>query len=194
MFLIAVCDHNNPQPDLFNIVIALSTYISFLNLFFLIEVSDHSLAEAFSTLSTNNLFLMCTLHIAHHIYDHFMLIAQECCCFWPQQCVELNPQPGGSLFNIEHSNQGLITFPGGVPLLTKGLWTNKHKCCSPLVTLCSDGIQAGGIGVSGSTVENDKAVAQVIFLKSKDALEVMLVSQSFSQSVITLTWLVSWYL
>jgi len=30
-------------------------------------------------------------------------------------------QPGGSLFNIEHSNQGLITFPGGVPLITKGL-------------------------------------------------------------------------
>merc|ERR1712203_1160138 len=25
-------------------------------------------------------------------------------------------QPGGSLFNIEHSNQGLITFPGGIPL------------------------------------------------------------------------------
>merc|ERR1712050_128336 len=53
-------------------------------------------------------------------------------------------QPGGSLFNIEHSNQGLITFPGGVPLLTK------------------DGKQAGGIGVSGSTVENDKAVAQAV--------------------------------
>merc|ERR1711974_106008 len=52
-------------------------------------------------------------------------------------------QPGGSLFNIEHSNQGLITFPGGVPLMTK------------------DGKQAGGIGVSGSTVEIDKAVAQV---------------------------------
>merc|ERR1712168_1048639 len=51
-------------------------------------------------------------------------------------------QPGGDLFNIEHSNQGLITFPGGVPLITK------------------DGKQAGGIGVSGSTVENDKAVAQ----------------------------------
>merc|ERR1712004_45790 len=51
-------------------------------------------------------------------------------------------QPGGSLFNIEHSNQGLITFPGGVPLITR------------------DGKQAGGIGVSGSTVENDKAVAQ----------------------------------
>ena len=25
-------------------------------------------------------------------------------------------QPGGSLYNIEHSNNGLITFPGGVPV------------------------------------------------------------------------------
>ena len=25
-------------------------------------------------------------------------------------------QPGGALFNIEHSNNGLITFPGGVPI------------------------------------------------------------------------------
>merc|ERR1712183_1248318 len=25
-------------------------------------------------------------------------------------------QPGGPLFNIEHSNSGLITFPGGIPL------------------------------------------------------------------------------
>ena len=25
-------------------------------------------------------------------------------------------QPGGSLFGIEHSNGGLITFPGGVPI------------------------------------------------------------------------------
>ena len=25
-------------------------------------------------------------------------------------------QPGGSLFNIEHSNGGLISFPGGVPI------------------------------------------------------------------------------
>ena len=24
-------------------------------------------------------------------------------------------QPGGPLFNIEHSNNGLITFPGGLP-------------------------------------------------------------------------------
>ena len=25
-------------------------------------------------------------------------------------------QPNGSLYNIEHSNGGLITFPGGIPL------------------------------------------------------------------------------
>merc|ERR1711934_1180130 len=51
-------------------------------------------------------------------------------------------QPGGALFNIEHSNNGLITFPGGIPL-TSG-----------------SGQLIGGIGVSGSTVENDKIVAE----------------------------------
>lgn len=50
-------------------------------------------------------------------------------------------QPGGPLFNIEVSNEGLITFPGGVPIR------------SP------DGKVIGAIGVSGSTVENDRAVA-----------------------------------
>merc|ERR1712241_858371 len=51
-------------------------------------------------------------------------------------------QPGGSLFNIEHSNNGLITFPGGIPLRS------------------SSGQMIGGIGVSGSTVEDDKMVAE----------------------------------
>ncbi len=50
-------------------------------------------------------------------------------------------QPGGPLFNIEHSNGGLITFGGGMPIK------------SP------DGEIIGAIGVSGSTVENDRAVA-----------------------------------
>src|SRR5215211_5252112 len=50
-------------------------------------------------------------------------------------------QPGGPLYGIEVSNQGLITFPGGVPLKT------------------SDGTIIGAIGVSGSTVENDHTVA-----------------------------------
>jgi uncharacterized protein GlcG (DUF336 family) len=50
-------------------------------------------------------------------------------------------QPGGPLFNIEVSNGGLITFPGGLPL---------HG---------ADGTIIGAIGVSGSTVENDHTVA-----------------------------------
>lgn len=50
-------------------------------------------------------------------------------------------QPGESLFGIEHSNGGLITFPGGVPILNKA------------------GEVIGAIGVSGSSVENDHAVA-----------------------------------
>lgn len=51
-------------------------------------------------------------------------------------------QPGGALFNIEHSNGGLITFPGGIPLKS------------------SDGTIIGAIGVSGSTVEDDHKVAE----------------------------------
>jgi len=50
-------------------------------------------------------------------------------------------QPGGPLYGIEHSNDGLITFPGGVRLKN------------------SKGDIIGAIGVSGSTVENDHAVA-----------------------------------
>lgn len=50
-------------------------------------------------------------------------------------------QPGGSLFGIEHSNGGLITFPGGVPIRNR------------------DGVVIGAVGVSGSIVENDHAVA-----------------------------------
>ncbi len=51
-------------------------------------------------------------------------------------------QPGQSLFNIEHSNGGLITFPGGVIIKNKA------------------GEVIGAIGVSGSTVENDHEVAK----------------------------------
>ncbi len=50
-------------------------------------------------------------------------------------------QPGGALFNIEHSNGGLISFPGGVPIKN------------------AEGEIIGAIGVSGSSVENDHAVA-----------------------------------
>ncbi len=51
-------------------------------------------------------------------------------------------QPGGPLWGIEHSNDGLVSFPGGVPLRT------------------ADGTVFGAIGVSGSTIEDDYAVAE----------------------------------
>ncbi len=51
-------------------------------------------------------------------------------------------QPGGSLYNIEHSNGGLITFPGGIPIKNVS------------------GEIIGAIGVSGSSVENDHTVAE----------------------------------
>jgi uncharacterized protein GlcG (DUF336 family) len=50
-------------------------------------------------------------------------------------------QPGTSLYNIEHSNGGLITFPGGVVIKNAA------------------GEVIGAIGVSGSSVENDHEVA-----------------------------------
>ena len=51
-------------------------------------------------------------------------------------------QPGEPLYAIEHSNEGLITFPGGLPIVDE------------------QGVLVGAIGVSGSAVENDNAVAE----------------------------------
>ncbi|RBQ06671.1 GlcG/HbpS family heme-binding protein [Pedobacter miscanthi] len=50
-------------------------------------------------------------------------------------------QPGQPLYNIEHSNGGLITFPGGVVLKDE------------------TGQVIGAIGVSGGTVDQDHQVA-----------------------------------
>jgi uncharacterized protein GlcG (DUF336 family) len=52
-------------------------------------------------------------------------------------------QPGKSLYGIEHSNDGLITFAGGVPIYDE------------------NDVLIGGIGVSGDSVENDKMIALV---------------------------------
>merc|ERR1711915_619252 len=51
-------------------------------------------------------------------------------------------QPGQSVYGLEHSNGGLITFPGGVPLKNRS------------------GYFIGSIGVSGGTVEEDLVVAR----------------------------------
>ncbi|MEP2236988.1 MAG: heme-binding protein [Maribacter sp.] len=50
-------------------------------------------------------------------------------------------QPGGIIYNIELSNDGLMTFPGGVPIKNK------------------DGKVIGAIGVSGGTIEQDHEIA-----------------------------------
>jgi uncharacterized protein GlcG (DUF336 family) len=59
----------------------------------------------------------------------------------PTEALGALSQPGGPLYGIEVSNGGLITFPGGLPLKA------------------DDGTVIGAIGVSGSTVEDDRAVA-----------------------------------
>jgi len=51
-------------------------------------------------------------------------------------------QPGGPLYGIEFSNDGLITFGGGLPIKNQS------------------GEIIGAIGVSGSTVDNDVKCAQ----------------------------------
>ena len=63
-------------------------------------------------------------------------------CFFTMGSGELGKlsQPGKPLYGIEVSNGGLITFPGGLPII-------------------QDGVLFGAIGVSGSSVENDNKVA-----------------------------------
>lgn len=64
--------------------------------------------------------------------------------YFDMPTADLSPtvQPGESLYHIEFSNGGLITFPGGIPLMG------------------SDDTIIGAVGVSGSTVDNDQTVAE----------------------------------
>lgn len=50
-------------------------------------------------------------------------------------------QPGGIIYNIELSNNGLVSFPGGVPIKNK------------------EGKIIGAIGVSGGTIDQDHEIA-----------------------------------
>lgn len=75
----------------------------------------------------------------------------------------------GPLYGIEHSNGGLITFPGGLPLMTES------------------GELAGAIGVSGDTVDSDEQVAQAgvdAFRKLPNAVaDLPCISQSAANTV-----------
>ena len=63
-------------------------------------------------------------------------------CFFTMGSGELGrlSRPGKPLYGIEHSNGGLITFPGALPII-------------------QNGELFGAIGVRGSSVENDAKVA-----------------------------------
>lgn len=50
-------------------------------------------------------------------------------------------QPGGTLYGIERSNDGLISFPGGAVIKNKS------------------GVIIGAIGISGGTIEQDHMIA-----------------------------------
>ncbi|WP_299553710.1 heme-binding protein [Seonamhaeicola sp.] len=52
-------------------------------------------------------------------------------------------QPGGIIYNIELTNNGLVSFPGGLPIKNK------------------EGKIIGAIGVSGGTIDQDRAIATV---------------------------------
>lgn len=64
--------------------------------------------------------------------------------YFDMETSDLSPmvQPGEPLYHMEFSNDGLITFPGGIPLKL------------------DDGTVVGAVGVSGSTVDNDQKVAE----------------------------------
>ncbi|MBF0694674.1 MAG: heme-binding protein [Flavobacterium sp.] len=64
--------------------------------------------------------------------------------FFQMDTKEISPlvQPGKPLYAIEHSNNGLITFPGG------------------MVIKNADGNMIGAIGVSGGSVDEDHSVAE----------------------------------
>ncbi|MET9777931.1 heme-binding protein [Streptomyces sp. NPDC006367] len=51
-------------------------------------------------------------------------------------------QPGGPVYGIEHSNGGLISFGGGLPIMD------------------ADGRTVGAVGVSGGTADQDVHVAE----------------------------------
>ncbi len=51
-------------------------------------------------------------------------------------------QPGGPIYGVEHSNDGLITFGGGMPVKNR------------------KGEIIGAVAVSGSTIANDQAIVE----------------------------------
>ena len=72
------------------------------------------------------------------------MIIQKIARYFDMETAEIRKmsQPGEPLYGLEHSNGGLITSGGGIPL------KDAH------------GTVIGAVGVSGSTVDNDVKVAK----------------------------------
>lgn len=62
----------------------------------------------------------------------------------PTEVIGEMSQPGGPAWGVEHSNGGLVTFAGGLP-----------------VAVGADRV-VGAVGVSGGSVEQDRAIAQAV--------------------------------
>ena len=62
----------------------------------------------------------------------------------PSSSIGEMSQPGGQVYGIEATNGGLISFGGGLPLVT------------------GDGTAVGAVGVSGGTADQDVVVAEAI--------------------------------
>ena len=69
-------------------------------------------------------------------------------------------QPGKPVYGLEHSNDGLITFPGGVDLRFGSFIKFKKDNNIFFVLRNSKGEFIGSIGVSGGTVEEDLEIAR----------------------------------
>ena len=71
-------------------------------------------------------------------------------------------QPGKPVYGLEHSNEGLITFPGGVDLRFERFCKVRFRPIT--ISFCSfrnnKGEFIGSIGVSGGTVEEDLEIAK----------------------------------
>ena len=67
-------------------------------------------------------------------------------------------QPGQPVFGLEHSNEGLITFPGGVDLRFRNYFLSFRQ--NQYFSRNNKGEFIGSIGVSGGTVEEDLEIAR----------------------------------
>ena len=123
-------------------LISMAVLESFLAMFLLTAVNGLVVSNTPESVDPPTL-LLCILSFVGFFAFLAAVVVPRTARFFDMPTGEIGKlsQPGRPLYNIEHSNGGLITFPGGVPIKN------------------AQGEVIGAIGVSGSTVENDHACA-----------------------------------